>query len=179
MLLFYHNKQSITFYSMPIHLLKTNSGTLSVSSSPGTFPAIWSSGLFAADPTTPVRQGEAPGKCQLSGKRGLAINRRCQGALWDGGRRREDPRWLWGRMAEMEKENCISLAARVSHDCQTASEALCEIWHLNIEISRYSYYLCSPNCRHGNWITERWHTENWDVLAGWMRPRRSGTKTWK
>ena len=48
---------------------------------------VW---LFIADPTTQASQGEAPGKCQLSGKQGLAINRRCQGALWDGCSREEE-----------------------------------------------------------------------------------------
>lgn len=164
---------------MPIHLLKSNSGTLSVSSSSGTFPAIWLSVCLQ-----PIQQ-------RRYAKERLPVNVNCQGSeaspsiaaakelcgTEGGGERTHGG--SEGVMAEMEKENCISLAARVSHDCQTASEALCEIWHLNIEISRYSYYRWSPNCRHGNWITGRWLTENWDVLAGWMRPRRSGTKPWK
>lgn len=66
------------------------------------------------------------------------------------------------------KENRISLAARVARDCQSASEALCKIWHLNIEILRYYYYPHSANCRPGNCIPEKHRTEM-SLRAGWGR----------
>lgn len=122
--------------------------------------------LFAVKPTMWACQGESPGKCQLSEKWGLLINRPAMelcamkplwgtAERWRGEKRGPTTalnKWRksWSEKRERERENQISLPLwhgpltvllpavwAGSYDCQSALEALCEIWHLNIEILRY------------------------------------------